>query len=171
MSGSHHDRKEGQLDLESKVTEFVRTYIAAARCNDVQEPEALRWMCTGLEYLLGEQLEGRDGWKGWVDGIIPATDMLPDAIQVISAVEVSVRGYAIWAKASRDPFWIDPFFGIVRISKTDDKILAYELHFGDAARGLGTTPYGKHLRWESWFLPAEWMFRFSKSPETPGRLQ
>jgi hypothetical protein len=162
--------KRGQVDLESKVAEVVRTYIAAARSNDVQEPEALRWMCAGLEYLLGKQLEGRDGWKGWVDGIIPATDMLPDAIQVISSVEVSVRGYAIWGKA-RGPFWIDPFFGIVRISETDDTIQGYELNFGDAARGLGTTPYGKHLRWESWFLPAEWMFRFLKSPETLSRLQ
>jgi hypothetical protein len=24
-----------------------------------------------LEYLLGELLEGRDGWLGWVDGILP----------------------------------------------------------------------------------------------------
>jgi len=35
-----------------------------------------------------------------------------------------------------------------------DAIQAYELHFGDAARGLGTTPHGKRLRWESWFQPA-----------------
>ncbi len=162
----------GQPDLESKLAEFVRTYIVAARTDDSsQEPEALRWLCGGLEYLLGEQREGRDGWKGWVDGIIPATDILPEAIKVISPIEVSVRGSAIWAKASRGPFWIDPFFGTVRISESCDSIIGYELHFGGAARGLGATPYGKHVRWESWFLPAEWMFHFSKSPETLGRLQ
>lgn len=162
----------GQPDLELKLAEFVRTCIDAARSDDLsQEPEALRWLCCGLEWLLGEQLQDRDGWSGWVDDIIPATDMLPGAIQVISPIEVSVRGYATWAKAGRGPFWIEPFFGIVRISESDNSITGYELHFGDAARGLGTTPYGKHVRWESWFLPAEWMFHFSKSPETVSRLQ
>jgi hypothetical protein len=162
----------GQRDLESKIAEYVRAYVEAARGDDSsQEQEALRWLCSGLEYLLGEQLEGRDGWNGWVDGIIPASDMLPQAIKVISKVEVSVRASAIWAKASPGPFWIEPFFGIVRISESGDSIIGYELHFGDGAWGLGTTVHGKHLRWESWFLPAEWMFRFSKSPETLDRLQ
>ena len=93
--------RERQPDLESKLAEFVRTYIAAARADDLsQEPEALRWLCCGLEYFLGEQLEGSDEWNGWVDGILPATDMLPDAIKVVSPIEVSVRGYALWRMAS-----------------------------------------------------------------------
>jgi len=149
----------------------VRSYIEAVRGPDSpNEPEALRWLCAGLERLLQRRLQGREGWNGWVDGIVPATDMLPDAIQVISPVEVSVRGYAMWAKG-RGPSWIEPFSGIVRISESGDSVIAYELRFGNAARGLGTTPYGKHVRWESWFQPVEWMFRFSKSPETLGRLQ
>src|SRR5271166_6441379 len=76
--------ERGQSHLESKLAESVRNYIEAARSDDVsQEPEALRWMCRDLEWLLGERLQGLEGWEGsWVDGVIPATDMLPDAIQV-----------------------------------------------------------------------------------------
>ena len=55
----------------------------------------LRWVCTGFEYRLGAPLEGRDGWLGWGDGILPATDMLPDFIRVISEVELRVRGRAV----------------------------------------------------------------------------
>ena len=164
--------EDGQpWSLESEIAKIVRTYIDTA-CSDGLSPDpgALRWLCSGLEWLLDREPQGCDGWKGWVDGILP-TDIVPDAVRIISTVEVSVRGSALWAKTSRGPFWIEPFFGIVRISETDDSIQAYELHFGDAAWGLGATPYGKHVRWESWFLPAEWMFRFSKSPETLGRLQ
>ena len=39
--------------------------------------------------------EGRDEWLGWGDGILPATDMLPDFIRVISEVELRVRGRAV----------------------------------------------------------------------------
>jgi len=70
--------QKGQLDLESKISEFVRPYIDAARGPDLaHEPEALRWLCSGLEWLLTRRQEGREGSEGWwVDGIIPATDML-----------------------------------------------------------------------------------------------
>lgn len=165
--------EERQPDLESKLAEFVRTYIAAARSDDLsKEPEALRWMCCGLEWLLERRLKGREGSEWWwVDGIVPATDMMPDAIQVISAVEVSVRGYALWAKASEAPLWIDPFFCIVRISETGDSIAGYELYFGDAARGLGKVPYDKHLRWVDWFFPQEWVMTFSEGVLTAEHLQ
>jgi hypothetical protein len=165
--------ERGQRELESKIAEWVRTYVVAAHGDDSsQEQEALRWLCSGLEWLLQRRLEGREGTEGWwVDGIIPATDMLPDAIQVISAVEVSIRGYAIWAKASRAPFWIDPFFGIVRISQTSDSIVGYELHFVDAARGPAKVPFGKHLRWQHWFFPPEWLMTFSEGVFTKGHLQ
>jgi hypothetical protein len=93
--------RRGQPDLEAKIAEFVRTYIATARSEDLsKEPGALCWLCTGLEELLGQQLEGCDGWNGWIDGIVPATDRLLEAVKIISTVEVSVRGYAMWAKAS-----------------------------------------------------------------------
>jgi len=100
----------GQFDLESKIAEFVRTYIEAAHSDNLsEEPNALRWLCCGLERLLQRRLRDLPGFEGsWADGVVPATDMLPDAIKVISPVEVSIRGYAIWARASRARFWIDP---------------------------------------------------------------
>ena len=67
-------------DLEFKVAEFVRSYIRASHGGDAsEEQEALRWICAGLEWLLEELLQGSEGWTGWVDGIFPATDMIPDA--------------------------------------------------------------------------------------------
>ena len=43
-----------------------------------------------MEYRLGAPLEGRDRWLGCGDGILPATDMLPDFSRVISEVELRV---------------------------------------------------------------------------------
>jgi hypothetical protein len=150
--------------LESKLAGFVRSYIAAFHRGDTsQQQEELRWVCSGLEYLLGLLLQARDGWAGWVDGINPATDMLPDSISVVSAVELGVRGWALWGEsAGAGPFWIEPFLGSVRVSDTADAIVGYNLRFGDAARGLGKFPNGKHLRRVDWFFRAEWMFSFSK---------
>ncbi len=163
--------ERGQRDLDSKVAEFVRTYVEAARGDDSsQEQEALRWLCSGLESLLQRRLKGREGSSG-VDRIVAATDMLPDAITVISAVEVSLRGCAIWGKVARGPFWIEPFFGIVRISEKGDSIVGYGLHFADAARGFDKFPCGKHVRRMDWFFPPEWMMTFSEGVFTEGHLQ
>jgi hypothetical protein len=153
-------------DLESKLAGFVHSYIAAVhRGHPSQQQEDLRWVCSGLEHLLGVLLQERDGWAGWVDGINPATDMLPDSINVVSAVELSMRGWALWGEgAGAGPFWIEPFLGSVRISDTADAIVGYDLRFGDAVRGLGKFPHGKHLRRVDWFFPTEWMFTFSKGP-------
>src|ERR1700716_4307975 len=110
-------------DLEHKLAGLVRSYIYASRGSDSsQEQEALRWVCSGLEYLLGGLLEGHNGWRGWVDGILPATDMLPNAVNVISTVELSVRGRALWGKSAKGQFWIEPFLGSVQISETSDAI-------------------------------------------------
>jgi len=152
-------------DLESKLAGFVRWYIRASRGGDSsQEQEALRWVCCGLEWLLDGRLQGSSGWSGWVDGILPATDMLPDSIDVISAVEVSVRGRALWGEsAGEGPFWVEPFLGSVLISGTSDTIINYDLRFADAARGLASVPYDKHLRRVDWFFPPKWLFALSKS--------
>jgi hypothetical protein len=149
-------------NLESKLARFVRSYLAIQDSDSPEKQEALRWVCSGLEYLLGVLLQGNDGWTGWVDGIVPATDILTDSVNVVSAVELIVRGRAEWAKQASGPFWIEPFLGSVRISETVDEIVSYELGFGDAARGLGTMPYGKHVRKVDWFFPAAWLFTFSK---------
>jgi hypothetical protein len=151
-------------ELESKVAESVRSYIRASRgANSSEENEAFRWTCVGLEWLLGWLLEGYEGWNGWVDGIFPATDMLPeDALKMVSPVELTVRGTALWGKRAGGPFWIEPFFASVQISEDTDTLAGYILKFADASRELGTVPYGKHLRWPHWFFPAEWLFTFSK---------
>ena len=151
-------------DLESKLAGFVRAYILVPGNGDCSErQEALRWVCAALEGLLGGLLRHRgNGRFCWVDGILPAWDMLPDPVQALSPVELTVRGLAIWAKRPEGPFWIEPFFAVLRISEVSDTIVSYDLGFGDAARGLGTVPYGKHLRRADWFFPTEWLFTFSK---------
>ena len=89
-------------ELETKLAGFIRSYIYST--DPSQKEEALRWVCAGLEWLLGTLLNGRTGWSGWVDGILPATDMLPDAIEVISPGALSIRGCALWAKnTARSP--------------------------------------------------------------------
>lgn len=84
---------------------------------------------------------------------------------------LSVRGYRICGRAARGPFWIEPFFSVVQITEAGDAIVGYDLHFGDAARGLGAVPYGKHLRYPHWIFPTEWLFRFSRGSIGSSRLQ
>jgi hypothetical protein len=90
------------------------------------------------------------------------TDLLPDAVQVISGGELRVRGRAVWGEKAEGPFWIEPFLGCVRTSARRDAIVSYELRFADATYGLARFPYGKHLRWQRWFFPTQWLFVFSK---------
>ena len=126
------------FDLESKVGEFVRAYICVSRGGDSSEQQkALRSTCAGLERMLAGLLQGSKGWTGWVDAILPATEMIPDAVKVVSPGELSVRGCALWGEGSRGLFWMEPFLGSVRISESTDAIVSYSLQFADAARGLG----------------------------------
>ena len=153
---------DGELVLESKLAGFVRSYIDASQSGEhSQAEEALQWACTGLEYLLGSLLDKCDDWHGgWVDGIIAATDSLPDAVKVVSQVDFTVRGRAIWLDAKR--CCIEPFHGSVRIAERGDALIGYEICFADAARGLARIPYDKHIRWPEWYFPAQWLFVFSK---------
>ncbi len=99
-------------DLESEIAGFVRTYIRVHNGADSSEAQdALRWVCAALERLLGRLLQRQnDGyWSGWVDGIIPRWDLLPDAVKVHSPLELTVRGAAICGENARGPFWIEPF--------------------------------------------------------------
>jgi hypothetical protein len=153
-----------EADLESKLAGDVRSYIRASQGDNAAEAEeVLRWVCAGLEFLLGELLRGSDGWSGWVDGIVPASDMFPGSVNVISTAELTVRGRALWGKV-RGPFWIEPFFASMQISEDVDAIVSYDLRFANAERELGETPFGKHIKREEWFFPNEWLFTFSKRP-------
>lgn len=61
-------------------------------------------------------------------------------MKVLSPVESTVRGLAIWGENVRGPFWIEPFFASLRISEVSGTIAGYDLGFGDAVPGLGTVP-------------------------------
>ena len=162
MSGTDANSPRAD-DLEAKLAGSVRSYIRSS--DPTEKEEALRWVCTGLEHLLGMVLAGCSGWSGWVDGILPATDMLPQAIEVISPVALSIRGCALWAKSDEGPFWIEPFHATVQISDVaEGTIVDYDLMFADAARESGTVLLDKHLRRPDWFFPSEWLFTFSKAP-------
>jgi hypothetical protein len=150
-------------ELECKLAAFVRSYIDASLSGESSYAnEALTRVCSGFEYLVGHLLNERDEWRGRVDGIIPATDMVPDAIRVDSSLGFTLNGRAIWGESSRGPFWIEPFRGSVRLTEGTDALIDYEIRFADASRGLATFPYGKHLRRAEWYLPQEWLFMFSK---------
>ena len=157
-------------NLESKLAGFVRAYIQTpGDCDWSERQEALRWVCAGLERLLGGMLQQHEESQRfcWVDGILPG-DILSEPVKVLSPVELTLHGLAIWGENVDGPFWIEPFFASLRISDSNETIISYDLGFGDAIRGLGTVPYGKHLRRADWFFPTEWVFRFSKEASKTG---
>ncbi|MGO4885177.1 MAG: hypothetical protein ACLP59_30795 [Bryobacteraceae bacterium] len=150
--------------IEAKLAEYVRTFIDASRSGDSNlDQDALRWVCSALEFLLNGLLRPYDGWHGWIDGISPATDILGDAIEVASPSELRIRGKALWGQgAGKGPFWIEPFFAVLRIHGKPEELIHYEISFGDAGRGLGKTAYDKHIRREDWFRPVDWLFQFQR---------
>ncbi len=155
-----------QSDLESKLARFIGSYIHASASGSPSDvADSLRWVCSGLEFLLGSLLDECEGWNGWVDGIHPATDFFADAVKASSEVDLTVRAQALWYEHGRQGgSWIEPFLGVVRISKTHDAIDSYEISFGDAGLGLGKFPFGRRVRRADWYYPAEWLFLFSKKP-------
>src|SRR5579871_1438021 len=48
-------------DLEAKLAGFIRSYICSS--DPTEKEEALRWVCAGLERLLGMLLAGCSGWS------------------------------------------------------------------------------------------------------------
>ena len=105
-------------DLESKLAGFVRSYINVSGRGDCPERQAaLRSVCSALEWLLGGLLQKHEVGRFYlVDGIIPAQDMLPDPVKVLSPVELTVRGLAICVENVRGSWWIEPFFASLQIS-------------------------------------------------------
>ena len=149
--------------IETKLANFVREYLRAISSGSAgDQEEALRWVCSAFEHLLGELLDGSQGWCGWVDGIEPAFEHFPNAVTVVSDVEISIRGRADWARSGGGPCWVEPFHGIVRIAESEDLIESYELLFSDEERGLGRTEFGKHIRRSDWYFPKRWGYRFKK---------
>lgn len=92
-------------DPDARIAQLVWEYTHR---DSTKEEEALAWLCTGLEWLLGRELQPCDGWTGWVDDVIPAHGMVPDAVKVMSGTEVSIHGHATWVRRG---IWMEPIPG------------------------------------------------------------
>ena len=112
------------------------------------------------------RMEGLD-----IDSIVPAVDYIDDAVNVVSAVELTLRGHAIWGVAGRSTgFCKEPFFALIRTSESADSISSYQLGFADADERLGRFSSSKHIRRSDWFFPSKWMFSFSKDNSEQARM-
>lgn len=157
MQSSRHFRNH----LELALARSVGAYIHAHSHDAPNAQEMLRSACARLEYLLGSLLQERADWSGWVDGILPASDLVTDAVQV-GAFDLTIRGHAIWVEHAAG-CWVEPFLASVQITDTHDALAGYEICFADAARGLAQHPYGKRVRRADWYFPAEWLITFSST--------
>jgi hypothetical protein len=153
------------VDIQTKLAGFVSSYIQASRQSDAaSQEEALRWICLTLGSFLEECLRERNEWNRyhWIDDMLPAIVIIPDAVKTESATGLSIRGSTIWGDGGKnESFWSEPFFAAVTITEAHDAITRYELKFGNAEQGLRKTPSSKHIRRLDWFLPTEWLFTFS----------
>jgi len=123
-----------------------------------REPDSLRTLCWELDYLLRVLVNRNGTWSASCDGISPATDMLPEAIEVALPCELRHRGRAYWlderwgvSKGNR----VTPFFFSARVVESGDVLSEYLIQFGD-------TRSGKRLKDISWFYPEKWIFTFRK---------
>lgn len=149
----------GRVESErlSKLAAWVRAYLAARlREDEVDESEQLQWLCSGLEYLLGDLLHGQDGWSPgqWVDGILPAMDRI-----TAQRDGIELYGFAVWGKGGTTQQWVDPVFAAVRLAPSSDVVEGYDVRFGDASRPLGQCPYGRRGPTGS-PMPHEWRFSY-----------
>lgn len=152
------------INLREKLASYIRSYFqtSGTAVDGEEQQEALRWTCSCLARLLGELLEGQDGWSRWywVDDIIPTAE------RVLPGDELQVEGMAIWGESGPTHQWVEPFSASVQIGENSDSILQYEISFGDAETGLGQIPYGKHRSHIRPSRPGEWMFVFRwRSPK------
>ena len=143
----------------------MRSYLDVIGRGGEAESEALRWVCAAMAWLLAERLPGSGQWDpyDWVDAISPgeATVLSPDELQV--------DGLVIWCKGN-DGEWWEPFSGRMRLLESGDRLLGYELKFGDAAWGFGKVGYGSHPRGWNWSRPENWVFEFAKGIYVAGTV-
>ena len=147
--------------LEDLLFADLQTYLGAMNSTPNQHQDQIKSLMETLEHLLQRHLEGCEGWNSscFIDGIVPAFDMLPDCISIAGG-EMRIQGTADWCGESGA--WIEPFYATMRLSAMGGALSDYTLCFGDSARGLATVPYGKHLRRTDWFYPSAWLFTFTK---------
>jgi hypothetical protein len=150
------DQTHHGINLQKKLAGYIRWYFQTSGkgVDGEEQQEALRWICSALARLLGELLEGKDGWSRWywVDDIVPTAE------RVLPGDELHVEGMATWGESGPTDQWVEPFSASVQIGENCDSILRYEIKFGDAGTGLGQIPYGKHRSHIKPGCPDEWMF-------------
>jgi hypothetical protein len=135
----------------------VRSYIRARGHGDESEAHELRSVCSGLARFLGQLFTGHEKWSHYhrVDSV------LPGLAAVVSDEELSVLGSMIWGENGRTQQWVEPFFASLRVSESGEEILGYQIMCGDAATGLGKSPYATHARTAERSNPEESIFVFS----------
>lgn len=136
------------MDLEKKVTDALRLYLAAT--DDLRYSRG-RELSDILGFLTGALLqENEPSWSRfwYVDGL------LEDSIDTVSPREVDVRGKLIWGDERNQ--WIEPFWGQISLASDQADAPDYQLHVGDAGIGLGRVPYGTHERRER--TVTDWIF-------------
>ena len=140
---SNFDLEKLEREHEAALGAAVAAYLRLRHgCNWEREPEALRAVCHELEFLL-RALVSRDGtWNASCDGISPATDMLPEAIEVVQPFDLRLRGKAYWLEGT-DEQWglkvgnsITPFFFSASVAEEANVLSEYLIQFGDAGRSL-----------------------------------
>jgi hypothetical protein len=137
----------------------VAAYLRVRRAGNWDgEPEALRAVCQEVEFLLRTLVNPDSAWNASCDGINPATDILPEAVEVAQPFDLRLRGKAYWLPGD----WITPFFFSARVAEEADSLSEYLIQVGDAGRGLARENSGKRLKDVKWFYPEKWVFTFRK---------
>ena len=158
VSWSREKRATELHELTTMLSESAQAYVRLAERDDEAGQEQLRDLCSVLARILGLLLEGEYKWSRykWVDSILPI------AVTVPSACELSIRGKMIWGERRQTGEWSEPFSTRVQIPSGEDS-LRFKILCGDASRGLGTAPYSTSPRRDSLTDPQEWLFSFSES--------
>jgi hypothetical protein len=144
-------------DLETKLAGCISSYLAVCGLGEEASQEQLRWVASAMGWLVARLLEDNPTWGPywWVDAISPGR------ADVVAPRHLHLDGLLIWVGTGKGTWW-EPFSGSAQISETGDRVLSYQLMFGDAAWGLGKVAYGKHPRGWNWSRPEKWLFTFSK---------
>jgi hypothetical protein len=147
---------------EAKLAASLTSYLRLHRSGS--ERRLLGSVCSGLALLLGDLVGSDERWNpyDWIDTVSPSE------ATILSKYELSLEGLVIWCKGSNSHMW-EPFSGVVRTSETGDRLVGYELKFGDAAWGFGKVGYGSHPGW-NWSRPEAWVFTFTKGIYVAGTV-
>jgi hypothetical protein len=141
-------------EVETSLATAVQNYLLAGPNDHISEDENLRPVCNWLARWLGDMLENSDGWGPYrsVDDILPCTADRP------SPTDLVLRGLLLWMD-DRTRDWKEPLFAKIHLSGNPSMPLEYEVHVGDAKRGLGRVPYGTLHDYP--YVPVDrWLFTF-----------